>query len=188
MKFRETKEILLEDLSRISTRKGGWLLIIKKACSNSGFRAVTLYRIGRYFYMNGHTFLASLCQRLMHHLAFCWISVGSNIGPGFLIAHVGSLVIGGGTRIGRNCDVRQNVTFGGNYNKTSEDGRTQPWLEDNISIGVGAVIIGPVRIGSNTIIGANTVVTKDIPSNSICFGMPVQVIKEKWPEGSDRRL
>lgn len=188
MRLNDTIIYLKEDYRRLSLKKPRLSSIFYKALSNAGFRAVFLYRIGRYFYLRKHNFTAGFCQRMMHHLSHCWISVAADIGPGFLIAHVGSLVIGGETRIGTNCDVRQNVTFGGNFNKKSEDGRTQPWLEDNISVGVGAVIIGPVKVGSNSIIGANTVVTRDVPGNSIFFGVPGKVIKERWQNDSLRQL
>jgi serine O-acetyltransferase len=188
MKFTKVISDIKADLKRVTSKRGTIPLIFYKAFSNAGFRALFLYRIGRYFYLRKCHFIAGLCQRLMHHWSHCWISVGADIGPGLLIAHVGGLVIGGETRIGRNCDVRQNITFGGNFNKRSEDGRSQPWLEDNISVGVGAVIIGPVKVGSNSIIGANTVVNQDVPENSIFFGVPGQVIKEKWHEDSTRKL
>lgn len=189
-KFSGVMTLLAEDFKRVNSKgkKGNILKYLIKFYSNAGFRAIFLYRIGRFFYVNKKFTKAGFCQRIMHHLSHCWISVAADIGPGFMIAHVRSLVIGGETRIGKNCDVRQNVTFGGNFNKKTDDGRTQPWLEDNISVSVGAVIIGPVKIGSNTIIGANTVVTSDVPANSICFGVPGKVIKERWQDNSGRQL
>jgi len=167
--------------------KGNVLKYCFSFFSNAGFRAVFLYRLGRLFFLNKMFFLAGMCQRLMHHLAHSWISVRSDIGPGFLITHVGGIVIGGDTRIGSNCDIRQNVTFGGNYNKISSTGRTQPYLEDNISIGAGAVIIGPIKIESNSIVGANSVVNRDVPANVIVFGIPAVVVKENW-KGGERKL
>jgi serine O-acetyltransferase len=179
---------LAADYLRYSKKNGSWFKYCYKSFSNAGFRAVFLYRIGRWFYQRKLHLLAGICQRLMHHLSHCWISVTADIGAGFLIAHVGGLVIGGKTRIGKNCDVRQNVTFGGNFKKTSPDGRTQPWLEDNISVGAGAVILGPVKVGFNSIIGANSVVTRDVPENVIVFGVPAQIIKERWQEETGRKL
>lgn len=179
---------LEQDFQRYAKRKGNVIRYAYKASTNAGFRAVLLYRMGRWFKLKRMNFLAGICQRLMHHLCHCWISVTADIGPGFLIAHVGGLIIGGTTRIGKNCDVRQNITFGGNFQKKSADGRTQPWVGDNVSVGVGAVVIGPVKVGDNVIIGANSVVTRDIPDNVIVFGVPAQVIKERWKESSGRKL
>jgi serine O-acetyltransferase len=61
-------------------------------------------------------------------------------------------------------------------------------LGDNVSVGTGAVIIGPINVGTNSIIGANSVVTKNVPENVIVSGIPAVVIKERWNEESGRRL
>ncbi len=180
---------LEHDYRRNSKHEGGSLWrYIYRAAANAGFRAVVLYRLGVWFKQKRMNFWAGMCQRLMHHLCHCWISVSAEIGPGFLIAHVGGLVIGGKTRIGSYCDVRQNVTFGGNFNKVGPDGRDQPWVGDHVSFGVGAAILGPVRIGSNSIIGANSVVTRDVPENVIVSGIPAVVVKDRSAADSGRKL
>lgn len=159
-----------------------------KAAADAGFRAVLLYRISHRLYQQRNYFLAGLIQRIMHHTCHCWISCAAEIGPGFLIAHVGGLVIGAGTHIGENCDVRHNVTFGGNYNKVDAGGRAYPWVGDYVSVGSGAAILGPVRIGSNVIIGANSVVTRDVPDDVVVSGIPAQVVHARWDEFSERRV
>lgn len=102
--------------------------------------------------------------------------------------HTFGLVVGGSTRLGRNCTLLQNVTLGGSFGKKDKHGRSQPWVGDNVTVGVGAVIVGPVRIGSDCIIGANSVVTTDIPEFSVAAGVPAKVIRERWSERSGQAL
>jgi serine O-acetyltransferase len=173
---------LEEDYFRYAGKKGNILVYFLKAVRHCGFRAVIPYRIGHWCL----GVFAGFTERLMHHLCTCWIGTSAEIGGGFKVAHSIGLIIGGETKIGRNCDVRQNTTFGGNYGKVGADGRRQPWLGNNVSVGAGAVILSPVKIGSNSVIGANAVVTKDFPDNVITAGVPAKIIKEKWDESTGR--
>lgn len=181
-------ENLKEDYLRYGGKKGNLLLFFPKAARDAGFRAMMLYRIGHWGRKHHLRVLAGLCERLMRHLCLCWISTETQIGGGLRIAHGIGLIIGDGTIIGKNCDVRQNTTLGGNYGKVAPDGRRKPLLGDNISVGAGAVILGPVKIGSNSIVGANAVVTKDFPENVIIGGVPAKIIKERWDESTGRNL
>jgi serine O-acetyltransferase len=151
---------------------------------NAGFRAVVFYRMGRWFRLHKMRFAAAIAERLMHHLCHCWVSTMVEIGPGFVVAHVCGIIVDGAVGpIGKNCSIRQNVTIGGNYGK-SRDGRVQPVIGDNVSIGPGAAILGPITIGDNTIIGANAVVTTDIPENSVVGAFRAEVVAKKADEGS----
>ena len=78
--------------------------------------------------------------------------------------------------MGSNCEIRQGVTLGGNVGR-SVDGRTQPVIGDNVRIAAGAKILGPVIVGSRTIIGANAVVLNDVPDDSVAVGVPARVVK-----------
>ena len=180
---------LKQDLTRYTKKRPTIFGVFHMFFSKAGYRAVVLYRVGRALKKRRMSFLASMCQRIMHHACHCYISVPADIGPGFLIAHVGGIVVGGKTKIGANCDIRQNVTFGGNFSKKSEDGRSQPLLGDGISVGAGACILGPVLVGDNVIVGANSVLTREVPANMIVSGVPAKVLKERWDmESTGRKL
>lgn len=142
----------------------------------ANYRAVVLYRLSNYFDKRFHL-MAVLIEKLMHISTITWIGRRAEIAPGFVIRHIGGIIIGGKTRIGNNCEIRQGVTFGGNLGK-EKYGTTQPILGDNVLIGAGAKILGPVKIGDNCIIGANAVVVTDIPANSVAGGVPAKVLRE----------
>jgi len=158
--------------------------IVFEAMRNAGFRAVVFYRMGRWCRLHKMGVAAAIIERLMRHLCHCWISTVVDIGPGFVVAHVCGIIVDGLVGpIGKNCSIRQNVTIGGNYGK-NRNGRVQPLIGDDVSIGPGASILGPISIGSNTIIGANAVVTTDIPENSVVAAFRAEVVGKVDSEGN----
>jgi serine O-acetyltransferase len=101
------------------------------------------------------------------------IHPGATIGPGFFIDHGMGTVIGETTEIGRNVTLYHNVTLGGVSNIKA---KRHPTVEDDVVIGAGAQVLGPITIGARSRIGANSVVVKDIPSDSVVVGVPGRVI------------
>jgi len=177
-----------EDFSRYKKTSFSLFRISVLFLSNHGFRAVLLYRLGNSFYKKKCYRIAGILQRLMYHLCFCEIRLSATIGYGLLISHANGIVVGGKTIIGNNCDIRQNVTFGGNFSKKDMEGRTQPIIGNNVSFCAGSVIVGPINIGDNAIIGANSVVTRDVPKNKIAFGVPAKILKDRWDSDLNRKL
>lgn len=101
----------------------------------------------------------------------------NTIGPGFRIYHAGDFVhVGPNVRIGRNCTMLPGVVFG---NKSKISDNTLVVVGDNCYFGLGVKILGAVKIGNNVTIGANAVVTKDMPDNVIVEGIPAKIIKYK---------
>lgn len=101
----------------------------------------------------------------------------NTIGPGFRIYHAGDFVhVGPNVQIGKNCTMLPGVVFG---NKTEEPDDSPVIVGDNCYFGLGCKIFGSVRIGNNVTVGANAVVTKDIPDNAVVGGVPAKVIKIK---------
>lgn len=97
------------------------------------------------------------------------------VGAGFRIYHVGGFThVGKNIRIGKNCTMLPGVVFG---NKTEEEDNRPVVVGDNSYFGLNARILGPVKIGNNVIVGANAVITRDIPDNAIVGGVPAKIIK-----------
>jgi len=146
-------------------------------------------------WLSGHTFFVVLNYRIAnwlfrHHVKLlpdmikfrtmkrygCEIAPYAAIGGGFFLPHSVGVVIGHEVIAGDNLEVFQNVTIGSN--RKEKNGRFMPIIGNNVSIGSGAVVVGPITIGDNVIIGANSYVDKDVPSNVVVAGSPAKVIRQ----------
>lgn len=111
----------------------------------------------------------------------CEIPVSTKIGRGLVIHHGRAMVLNKNVIIGDNVTLKHNTTLG---NKESVEGKDlgSPIIKNNVIIGPHSIIIGPIEIGENSIIGAGSVVVKSIPANSIAAGNPARVIKKILPQ------
>lgn len=113
------------------------------------------------------------------------IDFRAKIGEGFRIIHGGSggIVIGKNVVAGNNLSLHQGVTIGGNggKNKTLEDGTVidQPLIKDEVSIMTGAIVLGPVILGEKAVIGAGSMVMKDVPRDAVVYSKSELIIKQK---------
>jgi serine O-acetyltransferase len=181
---RRFKDNLFADVNRSLAHSGqrlerfSWLKILLWALRRRGALAVLLFRLDQRAYTKGCRFRAFIFSYLNQVLCGAEIGHDVSIGGGFEITHGGAIVIGGGIIVGENFSIRQGVTIGGAFfGKKNSEGRKFPIIGNNVFVGAGACIAGPVRIGDDVVIGANTVVTKDVPSNTTVAGIPGAVIK-----------
>ncbi|GAB3384656.1 serine O-acetyltransferase [Lysobacter fragariae] len=184
MNFNEYKFLVRSDLYRI-TGSARWTPLLGYVFRGESYRYNFWLRTCAYAKGNPllRYTLYPFARLVLGHLVYkLGISIpsGTRIGSGFYIGHFGGIVVSQKATIGRNCNISQGVTIG-----RANRGRNQgyPILGDNIYIGPGAVIAGSVRIGNNVAIGANCVVTMDIPDNSVVVGVPGRIISQEGAAG-----
>jgi serine O-acetyltransferase len=136
------------------------------AWRHRGFRAVVLFRLSQARFAQEHRSVGAIFSRSIHHLCHCEISRDAIIGPGLLLPHPLGVVVGAGSVVGAHCTIQQHVTIGGNYGHTAA-GRVKPYIGEGVEVSAGAVIAGPVSIGSRARIGANAVVVTDVPPGAV---------------------
>lgn len=139
-----------------------------------GLHAMFAYRIANKLYKTKHFFSARCISQIARSLTGIEIHPGATIGSGLFIDHGMGVVIGETTEIGNNCTLYQGVTLGG----TGKDkGKRHPTLGDNVLVGAGARVLGPINIGDNSKIASGAVVLKDVPENSTAVGIPAKVVR-----------
>ena len=149
--------------------------ILKKYIGSRGLQAVILFRISSYFYNKGNIHIADLIRNKCIKKTGADIGPSAKIGKGFSIGHPVGVVITGNAKIGDNCFLLSGVVIG---SKSNTVGGGDITIGNNVYIGTGAKIVGKkIMIGNEVTIGANAVVLKDIPSESICVGIPARVIR-----------
>src|SRR6266850_2616329 len=187
MKYSEYKYLIFSDLYRLTGNVKLSALIRHVLIGEEGepYKYNFWMRTSRYASTNPllkYT-IYPVARIMLRHLAYKFgisIPYHTQIGSGFYIGHFGGIVVNGKSVIGKNCNISQGVTLG-QANRGKNKG--YPILGDNVYIGPGAKIIGAVKIGNNVAIGANCVVTKDIPDNSVVVGIPGRVISQEGAIG-----
>tara|TARA_A100001015_G_C14986947_1_gene712014 strand:+ start:888 stop:1541 length:654 start_codon:yes stop_codon:yes gene_type:complete len=140
-----------------------------------GFHAILLYRIAHFFWVLKLKLLAKLISFLARILTGIEIHPAATIGKNMFIDHGLGVVIGETSEIADNVLIYHGVTLGGN---TLKRGKRHPTVKNNVIIGAGAKILGPVILGEGARVGANAVVTKNIPKKATFMGVPAKEIKE----------
>lgn len=183
MDIRECKFLIMADLERcqdVVSPKA----FIKEMFRGRGFNYIFWFRINQYIQKKPFYWfpIVALSRLRLRHLSLkLGIDINSQavIGPGLKIEHFGNIFINGKAHIGKHCSILQGVTIGEYFGA--------PYVGDYAFIGPGAKLIGGVTIGRNCIIGANCVVTKNFPENSVIVGVPAKVVSWKGNLRGDRK-
>ena len=139
-----------------------------------GFHVLVTHKIAHFLYCHKCFFLARLISQLARHLPGIEIHPGAKIGRRLVIDHGMGIVIGETAEIGDDCLIYHGVTLGG----TGKDvGKRHPTIGNNVLIGTGAKVLGPLKIGDNSRVAANSVVLRDIPPDSTAVGVPAKVVR-----------
>ena len=135
--------------------------------------ALIAYRITHFLYLKNRFFLARLISQLFRFLTGIEIHPGAKIGKGLFIDHGMGVVIGETAEVGDNVTLYHGVTLGG----TGKDkGKRHPTIEDDVLIGTGAKVLGPITIGKGAKIGSNAVVLKNVPAKATAVGIAAKNI------------
>jgi len=141
-----------------------------------GFHAILLHRLAHRVHSAGFVLLARIFAQVNRALTGIEIHPAARIGRRFFIDHGMGVVIGETTIIGDDVLLYQGVTLGGTG---KEKGKRHPTIGNNVVIGTGAKILGNIRIGNHTKVGAGSVVIRSVPDNSTVVGVPARVVRSR---------
>jgi serine O-acetyltransferase len=141
------------------------------AIRHTGFRAVLGYRVAHALYSASWGRTARVVARITWWCTKALISPRARIGAGLAMPHPFGVIIGWDTRIGDDCFIGQFVTLGGNLGRRVDESK-YPAVGDRVQILAGSVIAGPVNIGDDCLVGANSVVTRSVEAGSMVVGNP----------------
>ena len=149
-----------------------------------GVHALLAHRIAHALYESGVPLLPRLIAAVARTVTGIEIHPAATIGTGFFIDHGMGVVVGETAEIGNDVTLYQGVTLGGTGFAT---GKRHPTVQDNVTIGSGAKLLGPITVGHGSKIGANSVVIHDVPPNSTVVGNPGHPVRVEGrrPEGPD---
>jgi serine O-acetyltransferase len=153
--------------------------IMEVITSYPGVQAILLHRIANFLHRLGIPYVPRFLSHVNRMVTQIEIHPGAKIGSDFFIDHGGGVVIGETAEIGNNVTIYQGVTLGG-ITMTRE--KRHPTVGNDVVIGSGARILGPVKIGNRVRIGANAVVTEDIPDDSVVVGVPGRIVARNGRE------
>jgi len=149
---------------------------------SQGLHAVRFHKMAHRQYLKGRYKTARMINYISRVLTGADIHPGAKVGKNFFIDHATGVVIGETSEIGDNVSIYQGVTLGG---ISTEKRKRHPTIGNNVVIGAGATILGPITIGENVRVGAGSVVVKSVPPNSTVVGVPAKIVQRSGTTAID---
>lgn len=162
-----------EDIHSVFDRDPAARTTFEVLVNYPGLHAVWFHRLSHKLWKRDWKWLARTLSTFSRWLTGIEIHPGATIGRRFFIDHGMGVVIGGTAEIGDDVTLYQGVTLGGTSWKA---GKRHPTLMDNVVIGAGAKVLGPITIGKSGKVGSNSVVVKDVPDNATAVGIPGRIV------------
>jgi len=173
-----------EDINSVFSRDPAARTFIEILFNSPGLHALWWHRVSHFLHINNFLFIARCLSTLARWFTGVEIHPGATIGKRCFIDHGMGVVIGETAIIGDDVTLYHGVTLGGTSWKT---GKRHPTLEDNVVVGAGAQILGPINIGQGAKVGSNSVVVKNIEAKATVVGVPGRVINTKTSEEAGKR-
>lgn len=167
-----------QDINAVFERDPAARSVVEVLICYPGLHAVWAHRFAHWLWGHDMKLMGRLVSHLARGLTGIEIHPGAQIASGFFIDHGMGVVIGETAIVGKNVSVYHGVTLGGT---TLVKGKRHPTVEDDVTIGAGAKVLGNITVGKGSRIGANAVVVKSVPQNSVVVGVPGHVLLRNRP-------
>ncbi len=177
--------LIKEDIQTVFAKDPAARTIWEVLTCYPGLHALWLHRIAHFLWQHRFLFLARLLSHINRFLTGIEIHPGAKIGRRFFIDHGMGVVIGETTEIGEDVLMYAGVVLGGT---TLEKKKRHPTIGNNVVIGTGATILGPITVGDNAKIGGGSVVIKPVPPGATVVGVPARIAGPKKPAGPEADL
>lgn len=161
-----------EDIITVFARDPAARNVFEVLICYPGLHAIWIHRIANFLWRKNFKFIARFLSHINRLLTGIEIHPGARVGRRFFIDHGAGVVIGETTEIGDDVLMYQGVTLGGT---SLEKRKRHPTIGNNVEIGAGAIVLGPIKIGNNVRIAAGSVVVKDVPDNATVIGVPGRI-------------
>jgi len=173
-----------EDINSVFDRDPAARTVFEVLTNYPGMHAIWGHRLSKWFWLKGFKLIARTLSTLFRWFTGVEIHPGATLGKRFFIDHGMGIVIGETAEIGDDCTLYHGVTLGGT---SWNPGKRHPTLANNVVIGAGAKILGPLMIGADARIGSNAVVVKDVPEGATVVGIPGRVVNDKSATDSESK-